>query len=63
MYGVTLMAFGNGGPDIFAVIAAFDKMKDGDVGVGMGSIMGTSFAIFYSLYNNIILIIHNWFVS
>lgn len=38
--GVTLMAFGNGAPDVFSAIAAIGNMKDGDAGLAVGALIG-----------------------
>lgn len=38
--GVTLLAFGNGAPDVFSAISAVNNMKDGDVGLVFGALLG-----------------------
>jgi len=38
--GVTLLAFGNGAPDVFSAISAVNNMKDGDVGMVFGALLG-----------------------
>ena len=53
--GVTLLAFGNGAPDVFSAIAAIKTMKNGDTGVAMGALLGKipeyiSMQIQHSLY-------------
>ncbi|CAH1803024.1 unnamed protein product, partial [Owenia fusiformis] len=38
--GVTLLAFGNGAPDIFSAIAAIGNAKNGDAGLALGALIG-----------------------
>lgn len=38
--GVTLLAFGNGAPDVFSAISAVANMKNGDVGMVFGALLG-----------------------
>jgi len=38
--GVTLLAFGNGAPDVFSAISAVQNMKNGDVGLVFGALLG-----------------------
>jgi len=38
--GVTLLAFGNGAPDIFSAIAAIGSIKNGDAGLAFGALIG-----------------------
>lgn len=40
MKGVTLLALGNGAPDIFGAYAAITQAKQGDAGLAMGAIFG-----------------------
>ena len=40
MEGVTLLAFGNGSPDVFSAIAAIGSMKNGDAGLAIGALVG-----------------------
>ena len=40
--GVTFLAFGNGAPDIFSAIAAISNAKDGNAGLAIGALFGTS---------------------
>jgi len=47
---VTLLAFGNGAPDIFSAIAAIGSMKSGsDAGLAFGALLG-KFNIIYCKY-------------
>ncbi|XP_063967727.1 mitochondrial sodium/calcium exchanger protein-like isoform X1 [Lytechinus pictus] len=38
--GVTLLAFGNGAPDIFSAIAAITNARDGEAGLAIGALFG-----------------------
>lgn len=38
--GITLLAFGNGAPDVFSAIAAVRNMKHGDTGLIFGALIG-----------------------
>ena len=38
--GVTLLAFGNGAPDVFSAIAAVENAKMGDIGLALGALLG-----------------------
>ena len=38
--GVTLLALGNGAPDIFGAYAAITQAKEGDAGLAIGAIFG-----------------------
>lgn len=40
MKGVTLLALGNGAPDIFGAYAAITQAKHGDAGLAIGAIFG-----------------------
>ena len=40
MKGVTLLALGNGAPDIFGAYAAITQAKEGDAGLAIGAIFG-----------------------
>ena len=42
MDGVTLLAFGNGAPDVFSALSAVENMKNDDVGLVLGALLGTS---------------------
>ena len=39
---MTLLAFGNGSPDVFSAISAVQNMKNDDVGLVFGALLGTS---------------------
>ncbi|PAA84601.1 hypothetical protein BOX15_Mlig025656g3 [Macrostomum lignano] len=38
--GVTLLALGNGAPDIFSAISSITTLKDGDAGLAFGALLG-----------------------
>ena len=38
--GVTLLALGNGAPDIFAALSSITQLKDGDAGLAFGGLLG-----------------------
>jgi solute carrier family 24 (sodium/potassium/calcium exchanger), member 6 len=38
---VTLLAFGNGAPDVFSAISGVENMKNDDVGLVFGALLGT----------------------
>ncbi|XP_033123250.1 mitochondrial sodium/calcium exchanger protein-like isoform X2 [Anneissia japonica] len=38
--GVTFLAFGNGAPDIFSLVAAISESKNGDAGLAIGALFG-----------------------
>lgn len=38
--GITLLAFGNGAPDVFSAISAVKNMKNGDEGLVFGALLG-----------------------
>ena len=40
--GVTLLAFGNGAPDIFSAIAAITSSRNGEAGLAIGALFGKS---------------------
>jgi len=40
VYGVTLLAFGNGAPDVFSALSAVQNMKNNDVGLLFGALLG-----------------------
>ncbi|XP_064651702.1 mitochondrial sodium/calcium exchanger protein-like [Lineus longissimus] len=40
--GVTLLAFGNGAPDIFSAISAIGNAKDGEAGLAIGALIGAA---------------------
>lgn len=40
MYGVTLLALGNGAPDIFSSYAAIDQNDDRDASLAFGALFG-----------------------
>lgn len=49
---MTLLAFGNGAPDVFAALSAVQNMKNNDVGLLMGALLGISYdAASWSLYS------------
>jgi len=37
---VTLLAFGNGAPDVFSALSAVQNMKNDDVGLVLGALLG-----------------------
>lgn len=39
---MTLLAFGNGAPDVFSALSAVQNMKNNDVGLVMGALLGIS---------------------
>jgi len=39
---VTLLAFGNGAPDVFSALSAVQNMKNNEVGLLMGALLGIS---------------------
>ena len=41
-YGLTIVAFGNGAPDIFSAIAAFTNSNPSTAGVAIGALLGKS---------------------
>ena len=41
---MTLLAFGNGAPDVFSALSAVQNMKNNDVGLLVGALLGISFA-------------------
>ena len=41
--GVTLLALGNGAPDIFGAYAAIMQAKEGDAGLAIGAIFGENY--------------------
>ena len=40
---MTLLAFGNGAPDVFSALSAVQNMKNNDVGLLLGALLGISF--------------------
>ena len=46
-HGVTLLAFGNGAPDVFSASSAVANMKNGDVGLVFGALLGAYFVELY----------------
>ena len=49
--GVTLLALGNGAPDIFGAYAAITQAKQGDAGLAIGAIFGKMNYLKYKLFN------------
>ena len=41
--GVTLLALGNGAPDIIGAYAAITQAKEGDAGLAIGAIFGENY--------------------
>ena len=39
-HGVTLLAFGNGAPDVFSAYSGVQNMKNDDVGLVFGALLG-----------------------
>ena len=42
MHGVTLMALGNGAPDVFSAIAAIRNSHNGEIGLAIGALIGNT---------------------
>jgi len=40
---VSLLAFGNGAPDVFSALSAVENMKGDDVGLLLGALLGTPY--------------------
>jgi sodium/potassium/calcium exchanger 6 len=53
--GSTLLAFGNGAPDMFSTIAAFTKSSEIKMGLGMGSLLGGSNFVLTLVLGGVIL--------
>jgi len=43
MHGVTLLAFGNGAPDVFSALSAVQNMQNNDVGLLLGALLGMQY--------------------
>ena len=48
--GVTLVAFGNGAPDVFSAFAAIKNAKNGDIGLAIGALLGNAVHILTLLF-------------
>ena len=44
---MTLLAFGNGAPDVFSALSAVQNMKNNDVGLLLGALLGITIAVAY----------------
>ena len=42
---MTLLAFGNGAPDVFSALSAVQNMKNDDVGLVMGALLGIIYTV------------------
>jgi len=42
LHGLTIVAFGNGAPDIFSAVAAFTNSNPTTTGVAIGALLGKS---------------------
>ena len=47
---MTLLAFGNGAPDVFSALSAVVNMKNDDVGLLMGAVLGISCMLLSLVY-------------
>ena len=48
---MTLLAFGNGAPDVFSALSAVQNMKNNDVGLLLGALLGITVLLleFYTI--------------
>jgi len=57
---VTLLAFGNGAPDVFSALSAVLNMKNDDVGLLMGALLGiiydAAFGVIYCCLEFLVLV-------